>query len=208
MLTVVTPATSTALTTLARARAVLGFAAASDAAAGIFIGQASDAIANHCRRVFPVEAVRETFADGDLRGGGPILARDPVIEISRVMNGSEIVASTGYRHDPSTGRLWRLDAEGNVLPWWAGSLAVEYRAGFVLPSDVAGAPAATLPAPVERAAILLVATYLSMRNRDVTVKSESVEGLGTTSWWTPGPGDALASPEAEQLLVPYVRFYP
>ncbi|MDP4022341.1 hypothetical protein Q8W71_06880 [Methylobacterium sp. NEAU 140] len=208
MLTVITPAASTALTTLGRARAILGFANTDDAAATVLIGQASRAIAEHCRRVFALESVRETFTDEDLCGGGPILARSPVVEITSVRSGADLPAPADYRLDATTGRLWRLDASGHVLPWWSGTLVVEYRAGFTLPTDASGAPAPTLPDTVERAAIVLLSTYLSLRKRDPTVKTDTVEGIGSTSWWVPGASDRLASPEAEQLLIPFIRYFP
>lgn len=208
MLTIITPATTTDLTTVTRARAILGFPMADDAAADVLIGQASRAVAEHCRRPFGLETVRETFHDNDLCGEGPILARGPVVEILSVSSNGDVLAPSEYRLDARTGRLKRLDADGRVLPWWGGSLTVEYRAGYVLPTDSAGASAITLPDTVERAAIMLLATYLSVRGRDPTVKSETNEGVGSSSWWQPGAGDCLASPEAAQLLANHVRFYP
>ncbi|UIN36285.1 hypothetical protein [Methylobacterium oryzae] len=207
MLTVITPGTSTALTTLARAKALLGFGSADDAAATVLIGQASRVIAEHCRRPFGVASYRETFSDRDCGEDGPLLSRGPVVEVIAVR-------SIGVTFDPSeyrvseAGRLQRIEPDGRVVPWWGSFLTVDYRAGYVLPQDGANAPAQTLPDSVERAAIMIVATYLSLRGRDPTVKSESNDGLGQTSWWVPGAGDSLPSPEAEQLLVPFVRYWP
>lgn len=210
MLEVTTRATSTALTTIERARQVLGCSPAvvDDPKLSRFIGDASRVVADHCRCVFALEAVRETFIDSDLRAGGPILARSPVVEITRVLSNAEVVMGTGYRLDTTTGRLWRTDADGHVMPWWGGHLTVEYRAGYVLPSSDAGAPASTLPEPIERAANMLVGAYVGIRGRDPTIKTESTEGVGSVSYWVPGASDKLMSPEAEQLLLPYVRFYP
>jgi len=206
MLEVITRATSTALTTIERARQTLGCSPAvvDDPTLNRFISDASRVVADHCRRAFALEEVRETFIDSDLCAGGPILARSPVVEITSVLSNADVVLGTGYRLDATTGRLWRTDVDGHVMPWWGGQLTVEYRAGYVLPDD----DAANLPEPVERATIMLVGAYVSLRGRDPTVKSESNDGVGSTSWWVPGIGDKLISPEAEQLLVPYVRFYP
>jgi hypothetical protein len=208
MLTVTTPATYDDLTTIPRARLILGFGNADDTAVLTLIGQASRAIADYCRRVFPIETVRESFTCNESRGEGPILARSPVVEILSVRNGSDILGATEYRVDPSTGRFQRLDADGTPLPWWGGGVIVEYRAGYVLPKDNVSDATFTLPDSVERACIMLVASYLSLRGRDPTVKTENSEGVGSTSWWVPGTGDRLISPEAQQLLANYVRFYP
>lgn len=207
MLTVITPATSTALTTLSRAKALLGFASTDDAAVAVLIGQASRLIAEHCRRPFGLAAYREMFSDRDLCGEGPILARDPVVELTAVRSDGALLDVADYRISDS-GRLQRIDSYGRPSPWYGSVLSVDYRAGYVLPQDGANAPVPTLPDSVERAAIMIVATYLSLRGRDPTVKSESNDGLGQTSWWVPGAGDSLPSPEAEQLLVPFVRYWP
>ncbi|TXN71728.1 hypothetical protein [Methylobacterium sp. WL6] len=206
MLIVTTPATSTALTTVARARAILGFATTDDAAALVLIGQASRAIVDYCRRPFAIETVRESFTCNDTRLDGPILGRGPVVEILSVRNSGDLIPPAEYAQDSRTGRLQRLDPYGSPLPWWGGGLIADYRAGYVLPKDDAGAPAPTLPESVERACIMLLSSYLSLRGRDPTVKTENSEGVGSTSWWVPGTSDRLASPEAAQLLADYVRF--
>ncbi|GEP09278.1 hypothetical protein [Methylobacterium gnaphalii] len=208
MLTVITPATSTALTTVTRARAVLDFPLVDDGAASMLIAQASRVITDHCRQTFALETVRQVFGWDETRGDGPILARGPVVEILSVSSGGTVLPGSEYAVDTRTGRLRRLDADGTPLAWWGGSLAIDYCAGYVLPSDSDGAPASTLPESIERAAILLLGSYLSQRGRDVSIKSDAVEGVGSTSYWVPGASDRLVSPEAEQLLADYRRFWP
>jgi hypothetical protein len=206
MLSVVTPATATNLTTLARARALLGFAAGDDTAVGILIDQASRAIADHCRRPFGIETVRETREC--VEPGGMLLARSPVTAFAEVLDGSEIISPSGYRYDAEAGCLYRVASDGSLSGWWwSTALAVTYTAGYVLPSDTNGAPATTLPPPVERAAIRIVGAYLSMKGRDTLIKSETTEGVGSTTWWVPGTASSLPDPEAEQLLAPYVRMF-
>lgn len=204
-LVVVTPAASTRLTTPARARAMLGLPAGDDAALGLFIDQASAAVAAHCRRRLAIETVREAFGEPGGLLGRVVLSRVPVAAIVGVSLDGITLSAAGFALDPSTGHLWPAASPGWSAPVWSGlSLAVEYRGGFVLPSDAPEAP--TLPPDVERAAILMVGTYLSARARDPLVKAETVEGIGSTSWWVPGAADALPHPEAAQLLQPYVRF--
>lgn len=208
MLTVITQATATNLTTLARARALLSFAAADDAAVAILIGQASAAIVDHCRRPFGIETVRETFDCGTHRDGAFLLSRSPVTDIASVVEAGATLDAAEWQFDPETGRIYRVTSDGDRL-WmtWSAGLVVTYTAGYVLPSDATGAPAPTLPPPVERAAIRLVGSYLSIRGRDSLIKSETVEGVGSTSWWIPGTDGNLPDPEAEQLLAPYMRMF-
>ncbi|MBO0904220.1 hypothetical protein [Jiella sonneratiae] len=206
MLTVVTAATAANLTTLERARAMLDFAPTEDAAVSTLIDQASRVIADYCRRPFGLETVRETF-DAFLWGSAVLLSRSPVIAITEVLDGTQAIDIENTRQDAETGLLYRIDDDGYPLCWSGARLTVTYSAGYVLPSDEDGAPATTLPEPVERAAIRLVGAYRSLSGRDQLIKSETVEGIGSTSWWVPGAGSVLADPEAEQLLQPYRRLF-
>src|SRR4051794_7007042 len=58
MLTVIVPAASSRLTTVARARALLGFSKEDNEAAEILIDKASEAIVEWCKRLFALESVR------------------------------------------------------------------------------------------------------------------------------------------------------
>lgn len=199
MLSVVTPATSARLTTVERARALLGFAAGQDALALRSIDVASAVVVDWCRRPFALETVRETILWSDSREG-ILLARGPVTAFVSVKQDGVDLASSEYTYDRELGRLYRQDAGGHVFRWW-GSVAVEYSAGYTLPADTG---TWTLPPPVERAAILIAGAAMSAAERDPLVKSETVEGVGATTWWVPG-ASGLPSPEAEGLLQPYRR---
>lgn len=206
MLTVVTAATAANLTTLSRARALLDFAPGEDATVSTLIDHASRIIADFCRRPFGLETVKEVF-DAPSWDGCVMLARSPVTAFVDVVDGEETIASTNFRHDAESNLLCRTTESGLPIAWSGGMLSVTYTAGFVLPSDDDGAPDPTLPAPVERAAIRLVGAYLSLGSRDPLIKSETVEGVGSTSWWMPGTASVLPDPEAEQLLQPYRRLF-
>lgn len=204
MLTVLTPATSTRLTTVARARDLLGFTSKDNAVAQVCIDQASRAIADYCRRPFGRETVRETFRDV-VRGDGLQLSRSPVTAFVSVTSDDTALLATEYELDLETGLLYRLDGSGSRYQWyWGSSLIVDYTAGYTLPPD---GGTWTLPEPVERATIQEVGAYLSSRKRDPLVKAQDIEGVSSTSWWVPGTGATLASPEAEALLQPYRRLF-
>jgi hypothetical protein len=202
MLTVLVPATSSRLTTVARAKASLGFGAERDNLVERLIDQASATVADHCRRPFGTETVRQTWHRSGLVEVGLLLERLPVISFSTVMTEEVVLTPGGWMFDAKHGRLWRSDGAGHLISWW-GTVTAEYVAGWTLPSDSGDG---TLPPPIERAAILIVGAYLSSSDRDPLVKAEAIDGVGSMSWYVPGAGSGLPSPEAEQLLASYRRF--
>ncbi|KMO15778.1 hypothetical protein [Methylobacterium indicum] len=216
-LTVLTAATEKRLTTVERARAMLGFAAADDIAVGMMLDQASSLIAQFCRRPFGVETLRER--PSLLRDcGGLVLSRDPVVEVISVTRGTDdVLAPADYEIDASGKVLYLLqDGQRCGSPNWCFDhnchpdgrgfgLTVEYRAGYTLPG---GDAESTLPPDVERAAIMSVSTMLSSRGRDPLLKSENVMGMGSFTYATPAastPAGGLVNAEAQALLWPYVR---
>lgn len=193
---VITPAETFRLTTVDAVRAEAGAAAEGldDAAIETLIDQASGQVAVYCRRVFARETVEETVEYGS---GAILLARTPVVEIHTI-NGAAF-AGSGFRIDKGAGII--RSASG-VRSWSdrAPPVVVVYTAGYALP----GEDDRNLPVNVERATALLAATILGNRQRDILVKSESVEGIGRTDYWMPGQGSLLNHPEAERLLAPFV----
>ncbi|WP_428031494.1 hypothetical protein [Ancylobacter sp.] len=194
MLTVVTPAESTALTTVERAKALVDFGSLSDEAISLLIEHASAAVSDVCRRIFPLQTYRETFDCEDIRGAEFMLGRGPVIEISTVILGCTPLPPTGYQADGQ----WLRRAGGCRL--WGEAVDVTYKAGFNLSTD----GSRTLPLPVERAVALEAAAYHASRDRDELLKSETVEDIGAFSYRVPGGDDRLTSPTAAQLLRPYI----
>lgn len=207
MFEVITPAAHTRLILDEDAKGLIGWPEADDRAAHWLIDQVSQVIVDYCRKPFGIETVRDTYDDCALCRDGMVLSRSPIVEIVSVIATHAALLPAEYRLDRQRNRLQLLDAAGLVVPWWGGSLAVEYRAGYVLQDDNAAGDT-NLPASVQRAAIILLSQYLAGRKRDPGVKQESTEGVGSTSWYVVGPGDVLASHEAQQLLAPFIRYYP
>lgn len=216
-LIVITKATSKRLSTVERARALLGFANTDDIAVGMMLDQASSLAEQFCRRPFGVETLREKprFLAQD---GGFVLSRDPVTEIVSVSRGAgDVLAPADYETDGKT--LYLL--QGGERCCWSNwcfvhnchpdgargfGLTVEYRAGYTLPDD--DEQQFTLPPDVERAAIMVASTMLAMRGRDPLLKSENVMGVGSFTYATPAastPAGGLVNAEAQALLWPYVR---
>ncbi|MER2268242.1 hypothetical protein [Methylobacterium oxalidis] len=209
---IITPATAKRLTTPANVRGDLGLAATAPPEAQLnrWIDQASARVASYCRRQFGRETVRERIAlcpssaaDG---GAGLLLDRWPVVRIFGVTVDSATLSPGTYETDVR--RLYLLD-DGARRHWCGRTIIVDYEAGWLLPSESRGDPPTTtapnLPADVEAAVIKLVAAAISANGRDAMVKSEDVEGIGSTSWYVQGATAALPHPEAEAALAGYRR---
>lgn len=176
--TVVTPASTTLLTTVGRVQAELGLTAGEDTdlLAGM-IERASSAIARECRRVFGRETVTETL-DGS---GSRLLAlsRTPIVSVASVTEDGVALAATEYAvEDAEAGALYRQDgwgraggyrmwgteafSSGYILPGSASTLryAVTYTGGYLLPPEAG----ANLPGAVEQACLETVKAWYEARD--------------------------------------------
>ncbi|WP_096704232.1 hypothetical protein [Magnetospirillum sp. 15-1] len=200
MLTILTPATNTRLTTVAAIKAEMGITSgADDAWFQDAIERASAAVRSWCNCIFTQETISQV-----IRLQHPedslMLTRVPVVSVDIIaVNGKELGAGD-YEHDAATGLIYRLDAAGDHIRWPTGKVVVEYSAGFILPGD----PGRTLPHDVERATLLLMKADYFGRQRDPLVKSENVSDALSTSYWVGGFRDGgTLPPEVEGLLSPY-----
>jgi len=218
-LTVITPAKARDLTTAENARADLGLPAGAppDDQLKRFIAQASASAASFCRRTFGREIVRERVEIDWRRcredDEGVLLSRAPVVQIVSVKVDGLTLAPSAYEvaeqpaHPVSLFYLRHL-VDGEPRAWIGRAITVEYEAGWLLPGEARGEPATTapdLPADVERAVIQLVGAAASASGRDMMVKSEDVEGVGSRSFYVQGASASLPHPEAEATLAQYRR---
>lgn len=195
MLTVITPAMNTRLTTVATVKAELGITGSiEDSWIGAVIDRASDTIARWCNRVFAQETVGQVIRlqhpDDAL-----VLARFPVVAVTSVTVNGTALTGDEYEADANTGSLHRLDANGDRSPWPAGKITVTYAAGYVLPGD----DGRDLPHDIEWATMLLVKTDYFARQRDPCKKTEVIEGMGRDEWF--GGGAVIVT--VQPLLAPY-----
>ncbi|MCO5132443.1 MAG: hypothetical protein M9932_18125 [Xanthobacteraceae bacterium] len=195
-LTIIEAAAETKLTTIAAAKAEMQLTSgADDAYLTTLIDQASDAVRSWCKRVFAIETVRESIYP-DTPGKSLMLSRWPVVAIAAVtING--VVEDVANVEAEDSGHLFRLDASGCRASWPSGRIVVEYSGGYVLP----GQPNRTLPNDIERAALSLVRGSWFARTRDPLIRSEAVDGIGSTDYFS-GTVSRLP-PDAESLLSPY-----
>lgn len=201
ILTIVTPATVTALTDVQSVQAELGLSGTAEA--GYLrgqIAQASAAIGSWCGRVFAQEAVREVWRP-EVALASLSLARFPVTNIASVVEDGTTLASADYELDAESGLLWRLSSDERSA-WRARKITVQYTGGYLLPDQ----QNRTLPHDVQRACILMVTAGYLARGRDPMLRSESAQDVGQVSYLDPRAGMEAMPPQAAALLQPYRVF--
>lgn len=200
ILTVTSAATARGLVTLATLKDELGITGtASDVKLARWIADASATVCGHCRaasdqlgrRTFAVETMTVAYdsSEIDARCGttSPLILpwRIPVTSIASVVEDGVTLEADEYQAYPMAGLLWRLDDDGNRTTWAQALITVTMTAGWDLAAE-------EQPEPLRRACIELVKLRWHAAGRDPAIKSESVDGIGQTTY---GFG-----PEADDVL--------
>lgn len=203
MLEIVTPASVTALTTLAAVKADLGLTDADEDA--YLSAQIERVSAFICTFLAVVQADdgsrtlgRETLTEWI---EAPLLSRVPVVSITSMEDGNgEALDPDDYVVDKPTGRFYGANARWMnlvynytppVLP-----MAVTYTAGWLLPGETGR----NLPHDIEAAALALIKAGRAGRGRDPLVKSEDVPGLIRTEYWVGTVSDSAMPPDIAARL--------
>ncbi len=195
LLTVLTPASSRALTTLTTIKDEIGITDDSaDARLQRWIDDESERIETYLGRVLASETVRETFrltgAPGCLR-----LARRPVTAITSIAVDGVMLASDQYEIDATAGLFYPISGEQRVR-WFACTVIVTYTAGYT--------SIGALPRPIETACIGLLRHRWAARDRDPMLRSLAIPGVVTEQYWVGATGDDGAMPpEIAALLDPF-----
>ena len=184
--TVTIPAESTALTTTAAIKNVLGVSSIKfDAALDRLIAAATSAIEIYVGHVY----AKQTYLETVNGAAHPLLmlTNTPIVSVTLVLCESEPV--TDFKiHSAETGVLSR--SAGWMQSAWVGwgaergvihgtgdlLYSVTYEAGYVTP----GLPDADLPAHIEQACIETVVDWYRSGSRDDAVKSKKVGDLSIT----------------------------
>lgn len=202
--TVDTAATSKDLTVKAAVKAELGITATTwDDQIDTHIHQESARIVGYCNREFASEKVTDKFrpAGSWVAIDSLWMSRVPVGTIHAVIVDGTTLDSTEYEVNTQSGELWRLDSSGNRICWSIATLAtVQHTSGYTLLT--------TLPHDVERACIEQVKAQFLSRQRDGTIRSENVPGLGQTEYAVSGGSSFNISGllmSVEGILFPYRR---
>lgn len=192
-LELLTPASSQRLVSLAHARGMLE-------GLGISIGEAlidaaSESIAQYCGRSFGRATWRETWSRAY---GAPLLTLTHWVApslISVIEDGVTLTLATDVALDDKTGILTRLDTGEEPTAWRANKVVVTYQAGYVLPDHG--------PHDLRQACVRLVASWDARRQIDPTLRSESVDGVGSRSYLDPRSGGGALPDEVTALIDPY-----
>lgn len=200
MLEIVTPATETKLTTVdaVRADCAITLDQASDIDVERWIDQQSAAIVGWLGRPLALETVRETLFE---RSSTDLLAltRFPVVQIASLTVNGTAIDEDGYAVDRAAGLLYRRSPT-RCLFWPHGETVITYSAGYVLPGEAGR----TLPHDIERAALLLIRYGWLAQSRDPSIRSETEDGVGATTYFNALGTAADAMPlEVQGLLSPY-----
>ncbi|MCK1536881.1 MULTISPECIES: hypothetical protein [unclassified Bradyrhizobium] len=207
IVTVASPASDTALTTLARVKLELGIptgTTTSDAILQEKIEEASDDIEAALGFRLVRETAVETFwhEQYDVAPEKLVLDRTPVAAIASVVVDGVTIDASAYRLDPNTGELFAL-CNGNPSVWvFCRSVVVTCDGGYILPP----ASNRTLPKGIEGACVALVSSFWAARGRDPTLRSEEIPDLISATYWVGAVGeDGELPPDIVAKLAPFRR---
>jgi Phage gp6-like head-tail connector protein len=217
ILTVVEPATTHDLTTLATVKDELGIRnSKSDARLRRYIREASAQIEQYCNRVFAAETVQEVWEGGVHRSWWfgytrfanislqnpevrPLrVRRYPIISVtSIVVDGTALTPSTDFEIDADNGLIFRLyEGDGFRSLWFGERITIVYVGGYAL--------LGSLPYPIEQACLTLIKHRWAARDRDPMLRSLVIPNVQEETYWVGATGDDGAiPPEVAGLLAPY-----
>lgn len=207
IVTVASPVSDTALTTLERVKLELGIPDANTASNEVLqekIDEASDDIAAALGFRLVRESAVETFwlEQYDSAPEKLILNRTPIASIASVVVDGVAADASAWRIDPDTGELFAL-SDGYPSVWiFCKSVVVSYVGGYILPP----ASNRTLPKGIEGACVALVSSFWAARGRDPTLRSEEIPDLISATYWVGAVGeDGELPPDIVAKLAPFRR---
>jgi hypothetical protein len=138
--------------------------------------------------------VKDTFYGHHHHQSVLVLSRAPVATV-------DLVLAAGGLQDESS---LNLDHATGVFHAFGHQVEVTYEGGYLLPGQVGR----DLPYAIERACIdLVLALWWRSARGDPMIRSESIEGIGSTSYLDPRPGgDAAMPPAAAAALAPFCNY--
>jgi hypothetical protein len=212
ILTVVTPATDTDVTTLEIVKDELGITdTGSDTTLSRWISESSERIRGYTEREWGLESVTELFRFPHhewLQGYGPHhnhrhhalrLARYPITTVASIVEDDvyPLVQGVDFEVDPKSGLVYRLFQGG--MPnaeirwnWRRRKVFATYSGGYALPGGA--------PLRLQQACLALIKGRWSSRTRDPALRSFNIPGVIEKSFWTPTTGGSDMPPEVASIL--------
>lgn len=193
--TVVTPAASRDLTTLADVREQLQFKA-TDTAQDVWIQKVitrtSLQAERYCNRVFVQQTYQDTFGMVSGSAGTPLLLGQAPADVTLVTIDGVDLGATDFIADSEAGMLYRATG------WTSSSsIVVQYSAGY-----------SEIPDDVQLATILLCVMTYRARTRDPLLREKETPNLGREQYWVghlPGGEQLILPGDIAALLNPYRR---
>lgn len=188
--TVSSAAASKDLTVKATVKTELGISASThDTFLDTLIHQASAEIVSYIGRDVASETLVDRFRCIDAVDY-LWLSRHPVSSISSVTEDGITVTSANYELDAASGKLWRLDDDGEPITWETDvPIIVTHVSGWALLGD--------LPHDLERCCIDLVKARYYARTRDPMLRSESVPDVYQVSYQIGGNAETMGGIPAD-----------
>ncbi len=153
----------------------------------LWIQQASAAVERYENRIYAKETVEQTERRDGCSLSGIVLERFPVTDVMAVTEDGTALGTDEYERDGSI--LYRVRG-GDRSYWSSGKIVIVYMAGFDIDD---------IPGNVKRAVIITVNHYRLGTDRDPQLRSEVVDGAGSSSYFD-GLDKCGLSPEARGLL--------
>lgn len=129
------------------------------------------------------------------------LGRWPLLSITAMSIGSVPLLPEqieALNVDPASALIYPADIGGRL--WSAGSYVIDYTAGYAPPDLDDLLP---LPPNIQRAVRQIASGLWHSTGRDPLLKSESEQGVGSTSWNSSAPALGGLPQEAASILIPY-----
>lgn len=178
-----------------------------------WITAVSSRISKYCDRVFVVEGVTETFRSNagvnasihqfnrvsfHPDGANSIeltRRRLPTVSIESIIEDGTrtLVADTDYTVDMENGIVYRLYNAGTAGWPLFSKVEIQYHGGFD-----------PIPGDLVDACLILLQNRWANRGRDTTLRQETIEGVGSKTYWVASPGVTSGEPGSGDDLTPAV----
>lgn len=132
-----------------------------------------------------------------------VLGRWPVVAIKALSVAQEVWSADQLKSlntDPDTGLIYPPDS--SMTLWPPGEYVITYTAGY---AALGGNDPVTVPPDIQRAVRQVANSLWNSTGRDVLLKSETEQGVGSASWSSSAPGLGGMPQSSADLLMRYRR---